>query len=344
MNYKCLKADIERLLEMNVDWNGFSEKTVLVTGASGLIGSMACRILSYIAVRLAFKIKIVALSRNSSKTMTLLHDVLNNNNIIFEEQDIVETIKLPYKSDFIIHTACPTASNTFLNSPVETIEAILLGTENILKYAKDVKCESVLYLSSMEAYGQILHESPLNPEDVGYINPLSLRSCYSEGKRMAENMCQAYCAEYQIPVKIIRLAQTFGPGIPETDNRVFAQFIRSVRESKDIVMYTDGKSKRMYLDTLDAVAACFIVLLKGEIGGVYNAGNPETYCSVREMAELVIDEFGNGSSSLIIDHSKNKGQYPPDNMLFLNVKPLKDLGWLPHYNLKCMYKRMIDSM
>ena len=331
-------------LNMPINLDPLNSTTLLVTGATGLIGSMTCKVLSCIGLEQNLNIKIIAMVRNISKAHETFSDVMVNGNITFLEQDVTEPINLSETVDYIIHTACPTASNTFITKPVETIQAIVCGTMNIMEFAKENGCESVVYLSSMEAYGQILHENLLKPENVGYINPLSLRSCYPEGKRMAENLCVGYFSEYGVPVKVIRLAQTFGPGIPVTDNRVFAQFIRSVRSNENIVMFTEGGSKRMYLDTMDAVSAVLTVLLKGESGQVYNAGNPSNYCSIKEMAELVIREFGNGSSKLVIDRSKDVGQYPPDNMLYLDVAPLQALGWNPLYDLKTMYERMINMM
>ena len=331
-------------LNMPINLDPLNSTTLLVTGATGLIGSMTCKVLSCIGLEQNLNIKIIAMVRNISKAHETFSDVMVNGNITFLEQDVTEPINLSETVDYIIHTACPTASNTFITKPVETIQAIVCVTMNIMEFAKENGCESVVYLSSMEAYGQILHENLLKPENVGYINPLSLRSCYPEGKRMAENLCVGYFSEYGVPVKVIRLAQTFGPGIPVTDNRVFAQFIRSVRSNENIVMFTEGGSKRMYLDTMDAVSAVLTVLLKGESGQVYNAGNPSNYCSIKEMAELVIREFGNGSSKLVIDRSKDVGQYPPDNMLYLDVAPLQALGWNPLYDLKTMYERMINMM
>ena len=331
-------------LNMPINLDPLNSTTLLVTGATGLIGSMTCKVLSCIGLEQNLNIKIIAMVRNISKAHETFSDVMVNGNITFLEQDVTEPINLSETVDYIIHTACHTASNTFITKPVETIQAIVCGTMNIMEFAKENGCESVVYLSSMEAYGQILHENLLKPENVGYINPLSLRSCYPEGKRMAENLCVGYFSEYGVPVKVIRLAQTFGPGIPVTDNRVFAQFIRSVRSNENIVMFTEGGSKRMYLDTMDAVSAVLTVLLKGESGQVYNAGNPSNYCSIKEMAELVIREFGNGSSKLVIDRSKDVGQYPPDNMLYLDVAPLQALGWNPLYDLKAMYERMINMM
>ena len=100
----------------------------------------------------------------------------------------------------------------------------------------------------------------------------------------------------------------------------------------------------MYLDVIDAVSACVAILVNGDNGGVYNAANPETYCSIREMGEMVTKEFGQGKSKLIVDRSKDVGQYPPDNMLYLDVLPLQKIGWRALYSLKDMYKRMIEQM
>lgn len=344
LHHNFLKNDISDIYDVYLNKEKLNNNTFLITGATGLIGSMLCRALSYNAYTHNLNIKIIALVRDISKAENMLSDVVSFNNITFIKSDILSPINIDETVDYIIHTACPTASQTFVCKPVETIRSIVDGTANVMDFAKKCHCKSVVYLSSMEAYGQILHENLLKPEDVGYVNPLSLRSSYPEGKRMAENLCIGYFNEYQVPVKIIRLAQTFGPGIPVTDTRVFAQFMHSVKKGEDIVMFTEGGSKRMYLDTMDAVSAVFAVLFRGESGQVYNAGNKDNYSSIRDMAELVIREFGNGTSKLVIDKSKDVGQYPPDNMLRLDVAPLEALGWHAKYSLKDMYARMIETI
>ena len=155
-------------------------KTFFITGITGLIGSMVCRTLSMIAKEKNLHLNILGMARNVLKAKEMLQDVMPNNNIVIIEQDVTTPISNIGKVDYIIHTACPTSSNVFISKPVETIQAIVTGTANVLEFAKLVQCESVVYLSSMEAYGQVLHENLLKPEDVGYINPLSLRSCYRE--------------------------------------------------------------------------------------------------------------------------------------------------------------------
>ena len=345
LHFNCIQNDINRIWETYLKNSEISTATFLVTGATGVIGSMICRTLSYLGNKHKLNIKIIALVRNVAKAQKMLADVIAYNNITIIEGDITNPIcNIEETIDYIIHTACPTASSVFLDKPVETILSIVQGTSNVMDIARRCNCKSVVYLSSMEAYGQILHENLLKPEEVGYVNPLSLRSCYPEGKRMAENLCISYFSEYQVPVKIIRLAQVFGPGVSKNDNRVYMQFMNAVKNNENIVMFTEGGSRRMCLDTMDAVSAVLVVLFKGNNGQVYNAGNKENYVSVREMAELVIREFGCENSKLIIDKSRDVGQYPPDNMLRLDVSLLERLGWSPKYSLKNMYSRMMETI
>ena len=318
------------------------DSCVMITGATGLIGSMLCRGISNISAKESLGIRIYALVRDVKKAEVMLSDTKENGNVLFAEWNGKDLLQVS-KTDYIIHTACPTKSSFFINNPVETIKSIVNGTDIILKYAADQKVKSFVYLSSMEVYGLIEEERFLLPEDTGYINNLSLRSSYPESKRIAELLSLSYKSEYDVPVKIVRLAQTFGPGIPENDNRVFAQFLKAAESGNDIVMHTEGKSKRMYLDTMDAVSAILTVLVKGKNGVVYNAANEENYCSIKKMAEMVINEFGNGNNKVIVDRDKDRGQYPPDNILKLDVTPLKNLGWKPVYGLKDMYKRMSET-
>ena len=177
MTNHFLKEDIASISNMNINIEKLQNKTVLVTGATGLIGSMVCKTLSEISCVNNWNISIVAMVRNIKKAEATFSDVSGNGNILFLEQDVITTIAWDGDVDYIIHTACPTASNTFISQPVDTIGAIVTGTMNVMELARKKQCKSVVYLSSMEAYGQVLHENLLKPEDVGYINPLSLRSC-----------------------------------------------------------------------------------------------------------------------------------------------------------------------
>ena len=155
--------------------------------------------------------------------------------------------------DYIIHGASATSSKYFVSNPVETIYTALDGTSNILKFATEKKINGMVYLSSLEVYGTPEKDADLITEnDYGYIEPLSVRSSYSEGKRMVECLCASYAHEYSVPVKIARLSQTFGPGVAYEDGRVFAEFARCALEQRDIVLHTQGHTVRSYCYTKDA--------------------------------------------------------------------------------------------
>ena len=135
----------------------------------------------------------------------------------------------------------------------------------------------MVYLSSLEVYGvPQTEDGTVTETDYGYIDPLSVRSSYSEGKRMVECLCASYAKEYQVPVKVARLSQTFGAGVEYHDGRVFAEFARCAVEKRNIILHTAGNTLRTYCYTKDAVAALLTILVKGEVGSAYNVTNKNT--------------------------------------------------------------------
>lgn len=206
--------------------------------------------------------------------------------------------------------------------------------------------ESVLYLSSMEVYGAPLTDK-LIPETQGCtLDSMTVRSCYPIAKRLCENLCASYASEYGVPGKAIRLAQTFGPGVSMNDGRVFAEFARDAIHGSDIELQTAGTSKRMYLYTADAVTAILTVLLSGKIGEAYNAANSETYCSIVEMAQLVVHEIAHDSIKVHVPMIKldADSKFSPPHHLNLDTSKIYKLGWRPSVGLREMYLRMMATM
>ncbi|MGN0869261.1 MAG: NAD-dependent epimerase/dehydratase family protein [Akkermansia sp.] len=177
-----------------------------------------------------------------------------------------------------------TDSATMVSRPVETIMTTVAGTRHVLEGARQTAARGCLFLSSMEVYGHPERE-PVREEDMSGMRSDSVRNSYPISKLLSENLCCAYAHEYGVPTRTARLTLTFGPGIPPTDRRVFAQFARSVIRQEDIVLLTEGKTQRDYLYTADAVRALLAILLGGENGGIYNISNPDSYVSIRELAE-----------------------------------------------------------
>ena len=221
------------------------------------------------------------------------------------------------------------------------MQTAIWGTKNMLEIARQHQVKGFLYLSSMEAYGTVQSEKKLNESDLGAIDLLNVRSCYPESKRVCEMMCTSYAKEYFVPAKSIRLAQTFGPGVSIDDSRVFAMMARCAIKHENIVLLTKGNSKHPYLYTADAVSAMLCVLLKGKAGETYNAANPQTYCSIYEMGQIVVSKISEGAIEVQIAESNENLKYPATSFLNLDIERLSSLGWSPQNTLEEMYVKMI---
>ena len=340
--------DLQRIVaDDNIPWHELDGKTILVTGATGLIGSNIVNALLYYGERTALPPRVLAFVRNREKAERVFSEQLaeHADMLSFVVGDICDPAELDGQVDYIIHAASDTASRNFISRPVEIIHTAVIGTWNMLELARKKNLKSFVYLSSMEAYGSPTEERLLTEDAPAYFDSSALRSCYPESKRMCEMSAAAYAAEYQVPAKCVRLAQTFGPGIAQSDVRVFADFSRKALAGENIVMATKGDSQRMYLYTADAVRAILTVLLKGENGKCYNAANPATYCSVLEMAQLVGQLFSEGRTKVIFSTDPRDAQkYPPGHKLKLDVSRLASLGWHAYTALPDMYLRMIQGM
>ena len=331
------------MCESNISKNNYilkklENKNIFISGATGLIGKTLVKKLDELNKQFDLNIRIYVLTRNVSKARSIFQKY---EGIIYIQGDIRnKNLEFSDRIDYIIHATSVTDSRTFISNPVETIETTVLGTKLILEFAKEKKVESMVYLSSMEIYGEIQDSKPLTELDVGYLNPLSVRSSYSESKRLAETLCVSFFHEYGVPIKILRLAQTFGPGIHYNERRIFAEIARCVIENRDIVLHTQGKSEHMYLYTDDAVEAIIIALISGENGNAYNVANKYTYCSIKEMADLVVGELAKNAIKVIIDNKENV-IYAPEHHIYLDTSKIEKLGWVAKTNLQDMYFKLI---
>lgn len=341
------QEDVESIASSNVPFSELDGKTLLVTGATGLIGSMIIKS-ALCANRLkGCAIKLIALVRSEEKARKVFGDLLESEYLTLAVGDVTSLPDIGADIDYIIHGASVTSSKDFVEHPVETIRTAMSGTENMLALAKEKNVSGFVYLSSLEVYGVVPEDKEqITETDYGYIDPLSVRSSYSEGKRMVENLCVSYASEYGVPVKIARLSQTFGAGVSYNDGRVFAQFARCIIESKDIVLRTDGSTLRNYCYVGDAVTALLFILLRGEKSKAYNVVNRNTAISIRDMAQLLCDSYPQSGSHLVFDIAADitKLGYNPKVVIRLDPSALEALGWKPQTDLPEMFDRLIRSM
>ena len=334
--------DSQYIIE-KIDLTKLVNKTILVTGATGLIGKTLIKSMLYYNKKNIEKINIIACVRNLDKAKTIFGEETDFFKYLVSDICDIKPQKLFINA--IIHAASQTASKFFVKNPVETIKTALVGTKNILEFAKVNPVESFVYLSSMEVYGTPTTDEQITEEHSTNLDTTQVRSCYPESKRMCENLCISYGQEYNIPVKIIRLTQTFGPGVEYYDGRVFAEFARCQIEHRDIVLNTPGKTKRSYLYTADAATAIFTVLLKGKNGEAYNAANESSYCSIYEMAQMVASIDQTSPIRVIIkEKDPELFGYAPTLHMNLSTKKLKDLGWEASVNLIDSFYQLILSM
>ena len=342
-----LQQDLEQIVGSDlIDWEMLRNKNILVTGATGLIGGILTKALVLAGEAKDLKLGVYALVRNTGKADAIFSSY-KGESLTFIKGDILALPEIEADIDYIVHGASVTTSRDFVDHPVETAWTILQGTRNMLDLAAKKKVSSMAYLSSMEVYGVADPEAYIMTEDhYGKIDPLAVRSSYSEGKRMAECLCACYAHEYQVPVKNVRLAQTFGAGIPRTENRVFAQFARSVMNGEDIILHTDGSKAHCYCYTADAIRGILTILLKGSSGQAYNVSNEATFGTIREMAQMVIEKFSDGSSKLVFDipEDANRFGYAPSSRMLIDAKKLNALGWQAENDLPEMFRRLIISM
>ncbi len=345
-NDRFLQEDLESIASSDIPIEEMKNSTVLITGASGLIGAQLVRALACCNRLKNINIKILAMVRNKNKAKLIYGDLLNRDVIQLVLADITTEFDIEGPVDYIFHCASVTTSKVMVEKPVETIITSIVGTNNILKLAKDKRTKSVVYVSSMEMYGTFTDCSQkVNEDMLGYINPLKLRSNYPESKRMCENMCKAYLSEYEVPVKIARLAQTFGAGILPGENRVFAQFARAVLNGENIVLNTYGRSEGNYCYTSDAIRALIILLIKGKNGEAYNISNEDTHTTISEMAEMVVRKIAEGNIKVEYNiPESNIFGYAEDTKMLLDSSKIRSLGWNPEINLETAYRRLIGSV
>ena len=346
---KIIKEDINYIIN-NIDYKKLSNKTVLITGASGMLALYMIFTLLILNKTKKLNIKIVAIARDRKKFYKKLGSY-DYNEIIFIEKDIInidENIVNNIKIDYIIHTASPSRSDLFLSKPLNVIYPNVLSTKILLDIAKNNNVESFLLFSTCDIYGKV-YNGYFSENIYGSIDPLDLRSVYGESKRMAETLCKAYYSQYNVPIKIARIAHTYGPTMDiYSDTRVFSEFVKNIINDQDIVMKSDGIAKRAFCYIADATLAFFKILLDGNNGEAYNVANNNAVISIRDLANLLINLYPNKQLKLIIEN-QNKNYLNNKNIdsltnLFIDTQKLESLKWKANYNVEIGFKRTIEAL
>ena len=346
-----IQEDLEKIINFKaVDWKFFQGKTVLISGANGMLPSYMVETLLYLNEKCDYHVKVVALVRNLEKAHKCFSEHIQNTALEFLVQDVAEPIK--YKGDihFIVHAASQAAPSYYGVDPVGTFKANTLGTINMLELAKEKHVEGFLYFSTGAVYGNVSNESALLVEDKqGCVNTLDVRNCYAESKRAGENACICYYYQYGVPVKIVRIFHTFGPKVNLNDGRVFSDFCKNILNNQDIVLKSDGLAKRPFCYVADAVIAYFMVLLHGEVAKAYNVGGDQAHeISIKDLSEMLVNLYPERNLKLVYDINPNDITYAkmrtPQQQIIPDLSRIQSLGWTQSYSVRDCFDRTIRAL
>lgn len=337
------QRDIEIILNNPIDWEKFRNKTILVTGATGRLGMYIVAALSKADIDWNLNLRLLVMARSEEKLKQVFRASLHLPNIRTIVQDITEPIRYAGSIHYIFHTAGLASPQDFTNTPVDTLWGHVQGTHNILELAREKNTEKVLYVSTVEIYGEWKREEGIRETDMGPMHCDQARACYPEAKRLCEAMLAAYKAQYGISYVGIRLCHTFGPGISLYDGRAFSEFLKNALNSEDIVLHSDGSAMRTYTYVADAIGGALLAFTKGT-EDYYNIANTDNLISIRDLAELIAGlDIRKKSKVVYADTEKQKLQYLPFKLGIMDISRITALGWTPQVGIEDAFRYTFES-
>lgn len=320
-------SDIDEVIKILPELDTLAGKSLMITGAAGLICSSVVDIIFRYNDTHEKKIQVLAAGRWPEEMSGRFGDLVNRDDFTFVVYDASKTDNvIDVHADYIIHGASNASPNMIVKEPVETMLSNFLGMKYLLDYAKEQGTKRILYISSSEVYGKKEGSDPYREGQYGYIDLLNARNSYSVGKRAAETLCASYADEYGVESVIVRPGHIYGPTASPYDNRVASAWAYSVAKGEDIVMKSDGAQVRSYCYCLDCASAMLKVLLSGENCHAYNISNPDSIISIKEMAEILVKYAGVNLRMELPTEEERKGFNPMSNSS-LESESLIGLGW-----------------
>lgn len=348
---RIIEEDINHIISSEIiDWERFRNKSILITGANGMLPSYMGLTLLYLNQTSKMGLKLYALARNEEKLKKVYSEYWDKEYFIPVIQDVCSSLPTEYKFDFIIHAASQASSKYFATDPVGTLKANTVGTINTLDLAVKNNVEGYLYFSSGSVYGNYDgNGSSITEDSYGRINPLLVRNCYATSKVLGENACVSYHHQYGLPTKMVRIFHTMGPLMQLNDSRIFSDLCQNIVNRENVVLHSDGSAMRAFCYVVDATIAYFKVLLDGEPATAYNVGGDERHeVSMKQLAEMLVAmypernlkvEYKIDSKDLVYGTMRStvERKYP-------SLKRIESFGWKQLYDVPTMFKRSIDGI
>ena len=339
--------DMKMLQEREKDWNKLYGKSVLITGAYGMIASYAVFFLCFLNETCEAEITIYAMGRNQEKARQRFGEYWDKTYFHFFQSDLSDVDSWNITPDYIIHAASPASPQYYSLDPVGVIAPNVQGTFQLLQLAKDHPVEGFLFVSSGEVYGEA-HADSIAEGEYGISDPLDIRYCYGESKRMGECLCKCFSYQYNVPTKIVRLGHTYGPTMHlDGDQRVFSEFVNNIVRNEDIVIKSDGSPMRAFCYLLDAVAGIYKVLLYGKNGEAYNIANINALISIKDLAESLVSIFPGKKLHVVYKKRSEEDSYMESKQTkhsVPNTMKLEELGWRCQIEIQEGFFRTVESI
>lgn len=323
--HELYREDILQILSTK-GLNQLFGKTILVTGATGMLGMHL--IDAFMAIG---DINVIAVGRSRKNAEKRLGEYFSSDKFLFIEQDVCSPLPKHLKVDYIIPLASNTHPLAYSQYPFETLMTNILGTKYALE--KSIECDAtLLYPSTVEIYGNARDEDVFDEDYTGNLNLSNSRACYPESKRVCEAMCQSYISEYGAKVKIVRLSRIFGPTMLLSDSKASSQFILKSMYNEDIVLKSNGQQFFSYTYVTDAVCAILFVLLYGVVGLPYNISNERCNIRLKDFAAICAGACGCEVVFELPSNAELQGYSIAQHAILDNTR-ICNLGWKPKYEM-----------
>lgn len=332
---KAYIEDVERVSNLDLPWEKLENKSILISGATGLIGSCFIDVIMKKNEK-GLNCKIYALGRNKDRADARFEYCKDDNLFEFVPYDINQPLIRDDLGtiDFVLHLASNTHPVQYATDPIGTITTNIFGTYNMLEFANKHNATRCAVASSNEIYGENRGDvEKFDEQYCGYIDSNTMRAGYPESKRCAESMCQAFIKQKGMDIVIPRLTRSYGPTMLMSDTKAISQFIRKGINGEDIVLKSAGTQYYSYTYVSDAVSGLLTVLLKGECGQAYNIADDASDIMLKDLAKTIADLSGTKVVFDLPDEIESAG-FSKATKARLESAKLQKLGWRAYYDIE----------
>lgn len=338
--------DLAQTKELLIPWKKLKDKSLMLSGATGLIGSFLVDVILEKNISDDLNCIVYALGRNEEKAKARFSKFVDDPHFVFIPYDV----KLPLKRndigtvDYVLHLASNTHPMLYATDPIGTITTNIIGVQNLLDFSVEHNATRFVFASSNEIYGENRGDTEFFDESYcGYIDCNTLRAAYPESKRCGEALCQAYKSQKGLDVIIARFTRSYGPTMEMSNTRALSQFIKKAVDGEDIVLKSAGTQYFSYTYMADAVSGVLCAMLNGKSGEAYNIADESGDIILKDLAALIA-EIGAHKVVVEVPDAVEAAGYSKATKARLDGAKLKELGWKPIYDIKTGMERTISIL